>query len=184
MIPFPKKKYKIIYADPPWSFDNWGYEDSPKGAEKHYRTMNDNDIKKIPIDNISEENSVLFLWGVSPRLPSAFEVMKAWGFDYKTIAFVWVKKNKTTSGYAFGTGYYTRANCEYCLLGIKGKPLPKLDLSIRQVCDKPRLNHSQKPDEFYAFVEAYAPAPRYAELFQRTSRSGWDGHGDEVKNAA
>ena len=184
MIPFPNKKYKIIYADPPWEYGNFSntgrrVKDS-KFKITPYRGMNLEDIKKIPISQISDDNAVLFLWATFPCLPEAFQVIDAWGFDYKTNAFTWVKKNKG-GGYFVGLGHYTRANAEICLLATKGKGLKVINKTVRQVCDSPLTEHSKKPDVIrQRIIKLFGDLPRI-ELFARTKIHGWDVWGNDEK---
>ena len=122
MITLPNKKYHIIYADPPWSY-NARSNTSTKfggGAMGHYPTMSLQNIKDLPIQNICEENCVLFLWVTFPKLQEGLDVIKAWGFTYKTLGFSWHKLNKDNSLF-FGVGSYTKSNCEVCLFATKGK---------------------------------------------------------------
>lgn len=105
----PKKKYKIIYADPPWSYNDKGCQGT---MANHYKGMNIEDIKGLNISNISSEDSILFLWVTYPMLKEGLEVIKAWGFEYKSIAFQWIKLNKSGKGYFYGLGRWTRGNTE------------------------------------------------------------------------
>ena len=111
--------YEIIYADPPWSYRNKGVDGA---ASKHYPTMSQLDIMALPVNGIAARDSVLFLWVTYPLLKEGLEVMDAWGFTYKTIAFQWVKTYPKSGQFVFGTGFWTRSNTEACLLGVMGKP--------------------------------------------------------------
>jgi N6-adenosine-specific RNA methylase IME4 len=178
MIPFPDKKYNIIYADPPWSYKVWNKKEH-KTAEKHYNTMSLNDIKELPLNNITEDNCVLFLWATYPQLKEALEVIDAWGFKYKTVAFTWVKRNKKTDSWFWGLGYWTRANSELCLLATKGT-IKRQSAAVHQVIDTPIERHSKKPDIVRdKIVELVGDLPRI-ELFARESAEGWDSWGNEV----
>ena len=121
MIPFPNKKYKIIYADPPYYFKSYSKKGESRSASNHYDCMQINDIYNLPVSSISDDDCCLFLWVTTPFLEQGFEIIKRWGFQYKTIAFTWVKTNKQ-GGYFTGMGYWTRANPELCLLATKGHP--------------------------------------------------------------
>jgi len=122
------KKYQIIYADPPWRFKNWSMTELAKRGEKWarkngrspYDVMDNEDIYKLPIKELSDKNCILFLWATYPKLQEALETIKAWGFTYKTVAFTWVKQNRVADGWHFGLGYWTRGNPEICLLATKG----------------------------------------------------------------
>lgn len=172
-------KYKIIYADPPWS-----YKDKSKshggGAESHYPCMSIEDICAINVP--SDDNSVLLMWTTFPQLEDAFKVIKAWGFKYKTCAFTWVKTNKNGSIY-MGMGRHTRANAEICLLATKGKGVKRLSASIYNTQLHPRGRHSEKPQHFRDdIVKLYGNIPRL-EMFARIKTSGWDTWGNEVDNS-
>ena len=108
MIPLPDKKYSIIYADPPWSYQNRG---TRAAASKHYDTMTIEDIKRMGVGaagGIANEDCVLFMWATFPMLREALDVIEAWGFKYKSIAFQWIKQNRSGNGYFFGLGRWTR----------------------------------------------------------------------------
>ena len=173
------KRYRIIYADPPWSY-LWGKgkEGGRSAPEKHYPTMSTKEICELNIRKIADKNCVLLLWATMPCLPDAITVMKAWGFKYKTCAFVWVKTKKDGEPLA-GMGSYTKANAELCLLGMRGH-LKSVDKTVRQIVMLPRLGHSVKPplirDEI---VRLFGDVLRI-ELFARQKVFGWDCWGNEV----
>jgi len=173
-------KYDIIYADPPWSYKVWSKKGKGRSAENHYSTMDKKDIQDLPIQNIAKENSVLFLWVIAPCLEEGLELIKEWGFTYKTIAFNWVKRNKISDSWFWGLGYYTRANSELCLLATKGKTLKRISKSVHQVVDDRIMRHSEKPDTVRKrIVELFGDLPRI-ELFAREQFKGWDCWGNEV----
>ena len=178
---FPNKKYQIIYADPPWQFQVWSEKTgSSRSASSHYSTMNKKDIQRLPVQNICSDNCVLFLWVTAPCLLEGIELIKAWSFEYKTIGFTWVKRNKKSDGWFWGMGYYTRANTELCLLATKGKPLKRISKSIHQVVDDRIMEHSKKPDEVRKrIIELFGDRPRI-ELFAREKTEGWDVWGNEL----
>lgn len=176
MIPFPKKKYKIIYADPPWSYDR---KVGQGVASEQYETMNIEDIKNLPIKEISDDNCALFMWATFPKLNEATEVIKSWGFTLKTVAFNWIKLNDNGTPF-FGIGFYTKSNGEICILATKGKTLSVLDNTISQVVMTKKSRHSSKPPIIYGLIERlFGDLPRI-ELFARTRREGWDAWGNEV----
>jgi len=178
MIPFPNKKYNIIYADPAWYFKSYSSKGEGRNATQHYDCMSINDICNLPVGNISNNNCVLLLWVIDPMLPQAFEVIKAWGFKYKTVAFTWVKENKN-EGYFTGLGYWTRSNPEMCLLATKGKP-KRISKSVRQLVIDKRREHSRKPDRIRNdIVELCGDLPRI-ELFARQQAEGWDNWGNHI----
>lgn len=143
MIPFPEKKYSVIYADPPWSYAAGG---AKRNATRHYNTMKPEDIFGLPVQDIAADDCFLFMWATFPNLEVALEAIKRWGFTYKTAAFVWVKRNKKSPGYFWGLGNWTRANPEVCLLATKGKP-KRVSRSVHSVIDTPIGRHSEKPAE-------------------------------------
>lgn len=174
-----RMKYNIIYADPPWRYrKNTGHG----VAENHYQTMHLKDICNLPVHLISSEDSILFLWATFPMLKEALQVMAAWGFTYKTTAFVWVKQNKSSKGFFFGLGYWTRSNAEICLLGVKGRP-QRVSKKVHQIIVSPIEGHSKKPDIVRAKItELMGDLPRI-ELFARQTSVGWDVWGNEVENS-
>ena len=179
MIPFPKKKYNIIYADPAWYFKTYSNKGNKRSAIQHYDCMSINDIYNLPIHTISDDDCILFIWVIDPMLPEAIKVIESWGFKYKTVAFTWVKKNKKSDNYFTGMGYYTRSNPEMCLLATKGKP-KRLSKSVRQLIVSKLQQHSKKPDEIRnRIVELCGDIPRI-ELFARQRVEGWDCWGNEV----
>ena len=174
------KKYEIVYADPPWRF--YTYSDKGKGrsVEKHYPTMEKSALQALPVKDIIAKNSILFLWVTAPCLIEGLELIKAWGFTYKTVAFTWVKQNKKSDSLFMGLGYYTRANAEYCLIATKGKVLKRQSRSVSSVILSHIQRHSQKPREARdRIVELFGNRPRI-ELFAREKADGWDCWGNEV----
>jgi N6-adenosine-specific RNA methylase IME4 len=179
MIPFPNKKYNIIYADPAWYFKTYSKKGDKRSATQHYDCMSISDIYNLPVDTISDNDCILFIWVIDPMLPEAIEVIKSWGFKYKTVAFTWVKENKKSDSFFTGLGYWTRANPEMCLLATKGKP-KRLSKSVRQLIVSRLQQHSKKPDEIRnRIIELCGDLPRI-ELFARQKTEGWDSWGNEV----
>jgi len=179
MIPFPDKKYQVIYADPAWRY----IDTSTNGAaEDHYPTMATKDICALPIPAISEDNAVLFLWATYPLMPEALQVISSWGFKYKTAAFVWIKK--TDGGrYCQGTGFYSRANSEVCLLATKGNVLKIKDHNVNQIVETTRSIHSRKPNEVRERIERLFGNTSRIELFARQRIEGWDCWGDQIPDS-
>lgn len=179
-------KYQVIYADPPWRFSNYSdkwHEDRPESrwVGNEYRLMNLQDVIDLPVASIAADDAVLFLWATYPHLPDAIRVIEGWGFTYKTVAFTWVKQNKSGKGIFTGMGFWTRSNAEVCLLATRGKP-KRLSKSVRQVIISPVQRHSQKPAEARQRIfELMGDLPRI-ELFARERTPGWDVWGDEVKS--
>lgn len=172
------KKYNIIYADPPWSFKTYSEKGMGKSAQKHYPCMTMSDIKLLPVSNLAHKDCILFLWATMPMLQEALEVIKSWGFIYKTCGFVWVKENKTKVGLSWGCGYWTRSNAELLLLATKGNP-KRINRSVHQVILSPRRRHSQKPDETRIRIEQLCGDLPRIELFARETVSGWDCWGND-----
>ena len=180
MIEFPDKKYNIIYADPPWTFSVWNKDKSDRYVGHKYDLMTVDEICNLPIRNISEDSSILFIWVTFPNLLDGMKVINAWGYTYKTCAFTWVKRKKKSEGWHFGMGYYTRANAEICLLATKGKILERISHSVPQIVDEPIAKHSEKPKIVAdRIVELFGDIPRI-ELFARDKKDGWDSWGNEV----
>lgn len=175
--------YSIIYADPPWHFETWG-EGGNRNVTAKYPTMTCAEMCELPVSDWAADDCALFMWIVWPKLFEAIDVMKAWGFTYKTCAFCWLKADpyrlfadeKTPFA---GMGYWTRANSEVCLLGTRGKP-KRRSASVRQGIISPRREHSRKPDKIPdRIVELMGDLPRL-EMFARTKRDGWDAWGNET----
>ena len=193
MMLFPDKKYQIIYADPPWQFTGLGSkgirsgkmrEDNPNLhrtilLEEKYPTMTVDELKLLPVKDLADENSVLFLWTTDGHLPFAIEIMRSWGFEYATVAFVWNKKEKSGKQVCY-YGYWTMKGTELCLLGRRGKVKPGKH-NVRQLVEATRYNHSQKPDEVRdRIVQLMGDLPRI-ELFACKRAPGWDVWGNEVE---
>lgn len=173
------KKYQIVLADPPWEYRVWSKKGAGRSAENHYPTMSKKDICALPVRDITDTDCALFLWVTMPNLPAAFDVMRAWGFEYKSCAFCWVKRNKKSPGWFWGLGHWTRANAELCLLATKGHPR-RVSKSVHQIVDTPIERHSKKPDEVRArIITLMGDIPRI-ELFARDRADGWDTWGNEV----
>ena len=166
------KKYKCILADPPWSYDNKKTgRDMKHGAEAKYPTMPLEDICNMDVKSISDKDSCLFLWATTPLLPEAFEVMRSWGFKYKT-AIYWDKK---TNG---GLGYWFRGGVEVCLFGCRGK-LKAFRSQSPNIISERSTKHSRKPDGMYKLIETLDLDPKI-ELFAREQREGWNSWGNQI----
>lgn len=176
------RKFSVIYADPPWSFHTYSGKGKQRSAERYYDTASIADIAALPVAPLAADNCALFLWAVMPELPGALEVIKGWGFEYTTAAFVWIKQNKSGEGIFTGMGYWTRANAEVCLLATKGSPM-RLDMGVHQVVHAPVAEHSRKPDEIRNRIERLLAGP-YLELFGRRAADGWTVWGNEIREAA
>ena len=167
------KKYQIIYADPPWSYDDkLGSNSAKMGAcEYHYKTMSLEDICSLPINSITDDNCILFLWATMPKLQEAFKVINAWGFKHKTTAFTWIKLNPKANTIFKGIGRWVQGNAELVLLATKGKP-KRISKAISQIVMAKRGKHSQKPTEVKnRIVQLMGDLPRI-ELFAREKADG------------
>lgn len=171
--------YQIIYADPPWRYDQKSLQGA---AEKHYATMSMEELCGLPVEQISAKDSLLFLWATFPQLPAALRLISAWGFKYKTVAFLWLKKNRKADSWFFGLGFWTRGNAELCLLATRGHPKRKA-ANIHQFIISPIEAHSKKPDIVRDKIVALAGDVPRIELFARQETPGWDVWGNEVTNS-
>lgn len=196
-------RYGAILCDPPWRFTTWsaaGRGRCPDGPvtrneqrqnkpERHYATMTMDDIRALPVADMAADDAVLFLWVVDPLLMEARALAAAWGFTYKTVGFYWIKTRKNegannkrphvaTRPYPMGTGYWTRANPEQCLLFTKGKP-KRISAGVEKLIVSPRREHSRKPDEVYSRIQALVGGP-YLEMFARQQWPSWDSLGNET----
>jgi len=180
------KKYSVILADPPWSYRDIGMDWAAKEGTKyrrsvmnHYGVMTIEDICALPIQDFMEENCALFLWTTWPHIFFAQDVMNAWGFRYRSLAWVWAKLNKSSMGFHYGMGWYTRGNSEPCLLAIKGS-MPPAVRDVQSLIVSSIREHSRKPDEQYGKIERLYPDAPKLELFARRPWDGWDAWGNEV----
>lgn len=184
------EKFGVIYCDYPWAYKCWSKAGSAKrSAESHYKTMApEKAIHLAPfIDRLADDPCAMFFWVTHPTKQQAFEVIKAWGFEYVTVAFTWAKLNKNHAHqsdldrkFFFGMGYYTRANTEECWLCRRGK-LPRFEnRSIRQLVLAPIREHSRKPDEVRRRIDLAYPKANKIELFARTVTPGWTSWGLET----
>jgi N6-adenosine-specific RNA methylase IME4 len=180
-------RFRVLYADPPWVFKTYSSKGRGRCADAHYDVMSLEDLKEMrpEIDQYAAEDSALFLWSTDPLLPQAIEIIDAWGFNYKTVAFYWAKLNKrasrknfTVESFFTGLGYWTRANAEICLLATRGTP-KRLSRSVKRLVIAPRREHSRKPDEIYDRIENLMEGP-YLELFARSTRKGWRSLGNQT----
>lgn len=169
-MPWPDGKYRVLYADPPWSYDNSGLDAS---AAKQYETMSTDDICAMPVRDMSTDNAVLFMWGTSPLLPDALRVIEAWGFTYKT-SIVW---DKDRPNY----GNYVSVQHEFLFIATRGACTPDIDTRPGSVLRIERTGrHSEKPAEFRAMIDSLYPNGPRIELFARTAAEGWDRWGNEA----
>jgi N6-adenosine-specific RNA methylase IME4 len=181
--PLPNKRYDVIYADPPWDYNGkLQFDKSSTDAENldpsrkifissanfKYPTLKLNELQKLKVDEISKEDCLLFMWTSNPHLAQALELGKSWGFEYRTVAFVWDKMNHNP-------GQYTLSNCELCLVFKKGKiPQPRGARNVQQLIRIPRGEHSEKPIEVAEAITKMFPTQDKIELFARKKYKGWD----------
>jgi len=166
-------KFSVILADPPWHYEFSAT--SQRKIENHYPTMTIQELQQLPVYDISNKDSVLFMWATSPKLADAIDLLRDWGFDYKT-CMVWVKEK-------IGMGYYARQRHELLLIGTRGSiPPPVVKDRPDSVISANRTRHSQKPPEFYSIIEKMYPDMKKIELFARNNRHGWSSWGNEVES--
>ena len=143
--------------------------------------MSIDEIKALPVGELADKDCALFMWLTFPCLYEALDVIKAWGFQYKTVAFVWVKQNRKSDGLFWGMGYWTRANAELCVLATRGNP-KRLSRRVHQIIVSHVEQHSKKPDEARdRIISLMGDLPRI-ELFARQATQGWDVWGNEVNS--
>jgi N6-adenosine-specific RNA methylase IME4 len=175
----------VIYADPPWPFRTYSKERRQRTPDRHYDQMTIDDIKALPVAPLAADNCALMLWGTWPDLPEVLDVIRAWGFEYKTAALVWVKLNPNgevlfveEDDLFTGMGYGTRASTAYMLRASRASPL-RLDAEVDQVVRSLVLAHSEKPEEVARRIERLYLGLRL-ELFARRSQPGWVCSGNEI----
>lgn len=189
-----RRRYAAIYADPPWYFEVWNRDTGQgRSAEAHYSTMTLSTLCALPVADLAAPDCALFMWATWPTLPDALRLGAAWGFEYKTLAFDWLKRTPQGTAWHTGMGYWTRANSEPCLLFTRGTPRRK-SRGVKQVIAdvgqqelfpplvEPITVHSAKPFEAYRRIEALVDGP-YLELFARVAWPGWDVWGNEAPNS-
>src|SRR6185295_15658608 len=143
------------------------------------------ELKTMSVGELAADDCALFMWAVMPELPGAIEVMRAWGFEYKTCAFSWVKTSSEGGitakgkGLHWGMGYWTRSNVELCLLGTRGSP-KRIARDVHQVIVCPVGEHSRKPEETHERIERLVPGP-YLELYARRPMTGWTVWGNNIE---
>ena len=176
------KKYNIIYSDPPWQYKESG--GGKRGtAGLPYATMSQEELFELPINDISTDETILYMWATDPKLPKAIELMEKWGFKYKGVAYVWVKTNKKSDSLFWGMGNYSRKNAEFVLLGVRKNTVKTIKPLIRnshQIIMSKIEQHSKKPDIIRdEITKVCGDLPRI-ELFARQHVNGWDCWGNEV----
>jgi N6-adenosine-specific RNA methylase IME4 len=162
--------YDLILADVPWEFETYSALGAEKSPQGHYRCMPLSEIAALDVGRLAARNCWLLHWATAPGLPDAQYVMRAWGFVYKT-RVNW-RKTTVNGALAMGCGFISRSADETLLIGAIGEPW--LAQPFVSPFDGLRREHSRKPEEFYAMVDAFMPGARRCELFARTRRPGWD----------
>lgn len=195
------KKYQVIYADPPWNYKGgkelfiqgvrWKHAPNERNIDKKrreenspvtfkYPTLSKKEIMDLNVPNIADKDCVLFMWIVDAHLLDALEIMKAWGFKYSTVAFVWKKQTSTGKPVCL-LSPWTHKSCELCLVGTKGSMTKyRKDKTVRQLIEEERIRHSQKPQEAADRIVRMFPDCSRIELFARDAKPGWDVWGNEV----
>ena len=193
-IPSVDGGFGAILCDPPWQFNTWNKtqvvqarasKTTYKSASVHYRTVPTEEMAEWAVKDITSPDCCLFMWICWPLLEDSLRLIDAWGFQYKTCAFSWMKANvgqidlfRDDADALMGQGYWTRSNNEVCLLATRGKP-KRLHADVRQGIIEPRRQHSRKPECVYGRIERLVAGP-YLELFARQSRPGWTSWGNEL----
>lgn len=174
-------KYELLYVDPPWDYKNAGVKGA---ASAEYTTMKKKDIMALPIGALGSPSSVLFMWATYPTLPDALEVMSAWGYAYKTLGFQWLKVYKNGDPRT-GLGWWTRANTEPCLIGVRPDSRRRLDNTVSQLILTEELvvaeigRHSEKPPIVREKIIKLMGDLPAVELFARQRAPGWDCWGND-----
>jgi len=178
-----KPKYQVIYADPPWDIS---YVKELKNGynvfDLPYPTMKDDDIISLPVKDIADDDAILFLWLIDSRIPILCKLMEVWGFEYKTVGFVWHKASMDGTSQNPTLGKYTRKSCEFCFIGTRGRCLANhhTQNQLQQYLPLAKTVHSQKPKVIRdMIVKMCGDLPRI-ELFSRDKVEGWDCWGNEV----
>lgn len=172
-----KNYYKVILADPAWTFKTRSDKGKSRSPEKHYHCMKMEDIMALPIRDLAAPDCVLLMWITDPLIFQSDAILRNFGFTPKTVGFYWVKLNKDDTPFT-GMGFWTRANPEQCHLATIGKP-KRTGKGVKRLIMSPRREHSRKPDEIFDRIEQLVDGP-YLELFSRETREGWDTWGNEV----
>lgn len=166
------KKYPVIYADPPWRYENPPIGASNRSIENQYPTMALEEICALPVIGLATDSAVLFMWATSPKLAECMQVIEDWGFTYRT-SMVWVKDK-------IGMGYHVRNQHELLLIAKRGElPAPPIPARVSSVVNAPRTAHSAKPEIFYEIIEAMYPEFPKIEMFCRSPREGWAAWGNQ-----
>ena len=181
-LAFPDRQFEAVLFDPPWQY-NLRKSDKTHRNRIPYPSMSLNEIKNLPIPTLAKPDSYIFMWVTKDYLPDSFWLFSHWGVEFKQV-ITWVKTTKDGCKIRFTTGHWLRNACEYCLIGIKGKPKA---LTTRGVADLPNafhhpiMDHSQKPPFIHELIERFIPEGERLELFAREKRDGWQQWGGELE---
>lgn len=187
----PQRHYRAGLIDPAWAFLTRSPKGMGKSPDRHYKTMSIAQLKALPVRGLFTKDAIIFVWVIDTHLELALDVIRHWGFLYKTVGFYWCKTTQDGRGRPIGTGFWTRANPEHAyecitqdqeverlLLATSGAP-KRLDAGVPRLVDAPRREHSRKPDEVAERIERLVEGP-YLEMFSRTDRPNWDSWGSEA----
>jgi N6-adenosine-specific RNA methylase IME4 len=170
-------RFPVIYADPPWRYENPPMGGGNRSIENHYPTMTLEEICALPVGDLAADDAMLYLWATSPKLAECMKVIEAWGFMYRT-SLVWVKDK-------IGMGYHARNQHEFLLVARRGDmPPPPLEVRVSSVVEAPRGEHSAKPGICYELIERFYPTLPRIELFSRAPRDGWAAWGNQAGGSA
>lgn len=188
----PNQKYDVIYADPPWDYggkmqydkstiksENEGFkrEIFISAANFKYPTLKIKDLMKLDVESIAADDCILFMWTTGPQMANTIKVGENWGFEYKTVAFVWDKQ-------VHNPGHYTLSQTEFVLVFKRGRfPRPRGARNVRQFVSHPRGRHSEKPEVVIDGITKMFPTQNKIELFARKNFEGWDNWGLEIPDA-
>jgi N6-adenosine-specific RNA methylase IME4 len=173
----PLFHFGAILCDPPWRFKTYSVKGEAKNASAHYDCMGIRELSAMPVNQLAATDCAMVMWCTAPMLQEGLELLRAWGFDYKSMG-AWAKQSSTGAAWAFGTGYTYRSAVEPYILGTRGRPKVRSH-STRNLIVAPVREHSRKPDQMHCDVEAMFAGP-YLELFARSPRAGWTVWGNET----
>lgn len=170
--------YGCVLVDPPWSYRQSGVHGRSNAAD-HYPTMTPAELADLRVDRLASRDALMFMWATWPHVETALRLGASWGFEYRTVGFVWVKRD--AGRLAWGMGFWTRSNTEPCLLFVRGRP-KRASASVHSVVEAPRSRHSAKPSEVRDRVAELVGDVAKVELFARERAPGWDCWGNEVES--
>lgn len=175
-LPSTPGGWRAFYMDPPWAYSN---KRTRSAAANNYPVMNLSELSQLPVAELAAKDSFLFMWATAPFMWTALTLGHSWGFNYKTIAFTWAKRNRKSNTPFFGMGNYTRANVELCLLFTRGSP-KVADRGVPQFVWSPILRHSEKPAVVRERIVRLCGNVKRLEMFARHQTPGWKTWGNEI----